>query len=203
MFIYTPRLTAATYGAIIIFFFLPFINIKCNHEELERVKGVELATGLRIGSHSKDSLQRAINAADSIATPGDHTGTDLKHRNKNDMDIDRNNFATAAFLLAIGGLVLSFLMQWRREMLHGIIGLAGMMSLFLMRVQLDNKYPHPNRIPGANSNSLIDGDITIEYETGYWLAIICFLLIAAINIYSYMEQMKNGKVEISDGLPDG
>ncbi|HYV93598.1 MAG TPA: hypothetical protein VE978_17620 [Chitinophagales bacterium] len=203
MFIYVPRLTAATYCAIIILFFLPFINIKCNHEELDRVKGIELATGCRIGNHSNDSLQQAINAMDSIASSPHLTGTEVNRGNDTNMNIERNNFATASLLLAIGGLVLSFLMQWRREMLQGIIGLAGMMSLFLMRVQFDNKYSHPNKIPDENTNSLIDRNITIEYETGYWLVIICFLLIAAINIYSYMEQMKNGKMEISDGLPSG
>jgi len=90
-------------------------------------------------------------------------------------------------------------------MLQGIIGLAGMMSLFLMRVQLDNKYTHQIQSAASNNNGpisqLVNSDIAIEYETAYWIVIICFLLIAAINIYSYMEQMKNGKMEISDGLP--
>src|ERR1043165_103292 len=125
MFSYASRITPAAYGAIIILFFLPFINVKCNHKELERVKGIELATGFRIGSHLTDSLQQAINAADSAAIASHHSGNEVRH--KNDMDIDRNNFATVALLLAVGGFILSFLMQWKREMLQGIIGLAGMM----------------------------------------------------------------------------
>jgi hypothetical protein len=76
-----------------------------------------------------------------------------------------------------------------------------------MRVQLDNKYTNPNQNSTANNNGLISqlvsGEITIEYETAYWLVIACFLLIAAINIYNYIEQMKNGKMEISDGLYAG
>src|SRR6187399_336983 len=118
MYSYLPRVTSASYGVIIILFFLPFVNVKCNHKELQRVKGIELATGYRIGNHLTDSLQQAINAVDSSAALLQHSGNELKHRN--DAGIDRNNFASAALLLAIGGLVLSFLMQWRREMLQGI-----------------------------------------------------------------------------------
>src|SRR6185503_10395713 len=101
---YIPRLTSMSYCVIIILFFFPFINIKCNHAELERLKGVELATGYTIGTHSKDSLQQAINAADSVATPFQHKNNKLDYRN--DLNADRNNFATAALLLAIGGFVL-------------------------------------------------------------------------------------------------
>jgi hypothetical protein len=191
----TARLTPSCYGCIIILFFFPFINVQCNHSELERVKGIELATGYRVGTHSKDSLQQAINATDSVTHSVEHSYNSLNH--SNDLDIERNNFATATFVLAMAGLVLSFLMQWRREMLQGIIGLAGMMSMFLMRVQLDSSYVRQN----SPHENLFDADLTIEYETGYWLVLVLFLLIAAININDYIEQLKKGKVKITNGIP--
>lgn len=152
-----------------------------------RVKGIELATGFRIEN------------SNSALTSHDNKVSD-ERKYDNDPDIERNNFATASLLLALSGLVLSFLMQWRREMLQGIIGLAGMMSLFLMRIQLNNQYVQKFNVKSKNSVNI---NITIDYETGYWLVIACFLFIAAINIYCYIEQMKNGKMEISNGYLDG
>jgi len=159
-----------------------------------KVKGIELATGCRIGSHSGDFSRGAM--------VGDSTGTvapeesNLSIQN-NIHQVDRNNFATVALLLAFCGLVLSFLLQWRSEMLEGIMGLAGFLCLLLMRVQLDNSNHQDLNLNAGSEGIPI---ITIEYANGYWLALVCFLFIAAVNIYNYMEQARNGKMEISDDL---
>src|SRR5437773_5614781 len=129
MYINHRLFTPLTYLAITGFFFFPFINIKCNHRDFEKVKGIELVTGMRIGNHHADSSSVYLAQLDSLAGIGN---SEKSKESEADDEIDRNNFATVAWVLAICGLVLSFLIQWRSEMLQGIIGLAGTLSLMLM-----------------------------------------------------------------------
>jgi len=188
--------TPLTYVAIIGFFFFPFINIKCNHRDIEKVKGVELATGMRIGNHHSDSSSIYLAQLDSIAP---EPGTSGKNKGSEDDNvIDRNNYATAALVLAICGLVLSLLIQWRSEMLQGIIGLAGMLSLMLMRIQIDQSI---QQHASTGEKNIFNPDMSVEYLNAYWLVMVFFLFIAAINIFNYIEQARNGKTEISDGTP--
>jgi hypothetical protein len=188
--------TPISYVAITGFFFFPFINIKCNHRDFEKVKGIELATGMRIGNHHTDSSSVYLAQLDSLAAGT--AGSEKNKASESDDEIDRNNFATAALVLAICGLVLSLLIQWRSEMLHGIIGLAGMLSLMMMRIQLDQSVQQ-HAAPGEKN--IFNVEMSVEYLTAYWLAMVFFLFVAAINILSYIEQARNGKTEISDGMP--
>ena len=172
--------TSAVYGAIVLFFFLPFVTVTCNDQHLATLKGAELATGYVIGSHASDSLDAFINTQ---SLPDDETGEN-PHR-----DIDRNNFATVAWLLGIAGLVLSFLMLKYREVLVSVTGLAGGLCLILMRMQLDNSA----RDTRASEDKIINTQVRYEYEVGYWLVLIFFLLAGAVNIYQYMEQKKKDR----------
>ena len=191
-------ITPLGHAAIIGFFFLPFINIKCNHRDFEKVKGIELATGMRIGDHHTDSSALFLAQLDSIAPATDNSGKTRGARTSN--VIDRNNYATAALVLAICGLVLSVLIQWRSEMLQGIIGLAGTLSLMLMRLQLDQSIQQHS---APSEKNTFHFEMSIDYLTAYWLVMIFFLFIAAINIFSYIEQARNHITEISDGVPGG
>ena len=196
MYINTRLFTPLTYLAITVFFFFPFINIKCNHRDFEKVKGIELATGMRIGNHHMDSSSVYLAQLDSIAGKASHSG---KPGESEDGDeIDRNNFATVALLLAICGLVLSLLLQWRSEILQGIISLAGLLSLMLMRIQLDQSIQQHS---ASAEKNIFNTDLSVEYLTPYWLTMVFFLFIAGINIFSYIEQARNGIMEISDGKP--
>lgn len=197
MYINHRLFTPLSYLAIIVFFFFPFINIKCNQRNLEKVKGVELATGMRIGNHHTDSSSFYLAQLDSLAA-GIGDSEESKGLAPDD-EIDRNNFATGALILAICGFVLSFLIQWRREMVQGIIGLAGLLFLMLLRIQLDQSIQEQSS-PGKGT--IFNVKLTVEYLPAYWLAMVCFLFIAAINIFSYIEQARNGTMEISDGIPD-
>jgi lysylphosphatidylglycerol synthetase-like protein (DUF2156 family) len=188
--------TPLTYLAIIVFFFLPFVNIKCNQHDIEKVKGIELATGMRIGNHHTDSSSLYLAELDSIAPV---TGTTGKSQGPEAQNVvDRNNYATAALILALCGLVLSLLIQWRSEMLQGIIGLAGMLSLMLTRIQLDQSV---QQHASTGEKDIFNVQMSVEYLAAYWLAVVFFLFVAAINIFSYIEQARNGITEISDGIP--
>jgi len=179
MFNNSYRLTGILNGTVAILFFFPFVTIKCNNSDFKRLSGIELATGWEMG-------------ADSHNSSTDSTGTSF-HEDKSPVislkefkTIDRNYFALAAFILAMSGLLLSLLLKNESQMMEGIIGLAGMMCLLLMRIQLDNSIGEKT----SQEQDLANVRISFEYLTAYWLSIVCFLIEAGINMYSFMERRK-------------
>ena len=50
--------------------------------------------------------------------------------------------------------------------------------------------------------SLIKEEVTVEYETGYWLVLILFVIVAVTNMYTFIQQKRTPKMKISESLPD-
>jgi len=164
-------LSPSCFGLVILCFFLPFIDIKCNDVELANVKGIELVTGSQISS-SEISLPPV--SKDESKNP------DLTFDHQS---IDINYFAVAAFVLALGGLVLYFLLKIQKELFMGIIGFGGVLSLLLMRVQVDHSIE-------ASTEGMSRYVVHIDYVYGYWLCMIFFLIAGAVNLFAHIEEQQ-------------
>lgn len=176
----TKFISPSCFGAVIICFFLPFLNLKCNEVKLASIQGIELVTGSRL------NLQR--NAELPFADKDEGKAVDI------DIDsqkIDRNYFAVAALFLAIGGLVLSFLLFLQKEMICSTIGLGGALALMLMRVQIDSSIE-------KQTNGIGNYIVHIDYVYGYWLSVVFFLVAGVYNISQHIESLQNKAKRISD-----
>jgi hypothetical protein len=156
-----------SFAAIALFFFLPFLDIRCNDVSLKQLNGFELATGT------------TIKLGNSSVLPKDESkSVDL---DMDDQPIGRNYFALVALVLAVSGLVLSLLLIQPREIFSGLIAFAGLMCLLLMRIDI---------------NSSIEKDsigydkyvINLEYLYGYWLAVILFAVIGGYNLLRFVDR---------------
>ena len=165
-------LSPACFGIVIVCFFFPFLDIKCNEVRLAKVKGIELVTGSEIDGNDF------------------HLPKDAKDESKQfdfttePQPIEHNYFAIASFLLAIGGLTLSFLMRMKKEIFIGFIGFAGGLSLLLMRIQIDNTL-------SASAGEMRQYLLHIDYVYGYWFALIFFFLVGAINLFEYIDEQQS------------
>jgi hypothetical protein len=156
--------------------FLPsFSSPEMNDEELATVTGIQLVTGSAVDREeitlplfSKDESKRLQ------LDPGKHP-------------IDRNYFAMAALFLAIGGMVLSFLMRKSKEVFHWLVGFAGGLSLLLMRIQIDNSLQ--KSVEEMNRYA-----IRVEYAYGYWLALVAFITAGAVSLLSFIE-LRRAEIE--------
>lgn len=69
-----------------------------------------------------------------------------------------------------------------------MIGLSGALSLFLMRLQIDSFFIR--QLPPQHA-----GSFRVDYEIGYWIAIVFFLVAGLSNMSRYIDQLKNTDVE--------
>ena len=140
------------------------MDLKCNDAFIAQVNRIELITGYDI--HPRTEIPETI----------------LKHNALDEAsDIDRNYFAVTAFILALAGLILTLTMREKREMFLAMIGLAGAMCMFLMRIQIQNKI-------ARDTEDAATYIINIDFVLGYWLTLILFLIAAFMNMYALMEE---------------
>ena len=148
-------------------FFFSFLNLTYYSGSVRNVSGIELATGTRTLNIVFEEL---IESASQPATLLFYKSAGL------------NYFAIAAILLATGGMVLSLLLFLQQEMLLGIIGLAGVFAMLLMRLQIDSQW-------AILSTVTIKNLLNIEYAFGYWIAIAFFLVAGLSNLSVYIDQL--------------
>jgi len=162
MFIKTSWISSGLFAAVLFCFFLPFVDLKCNDASITEVSGIELSIGRDIHNTAELSLNDEENSVSHI---------------------DRNYFAVTAFVLALAGLILSLAMASKKEMFLSIVGLAGAMCLFLMKIQIVNKI-------ARDTDNTAKYIVNIEFVFGYWLTLILFLAVAFLNMYAFMEEKR-------------
>jgi hypothetical protein len=148
-------------------FFFSFLNLTYYSGSVSTVSGIELATGAcTLNSVFEELIESATQPASLLFY----------------QSAGLNYFAIAAILLATGGMVLSLLLFLQQEMLLGIIGLAGVFTMLLMRLQIDSQW-------AILSTVTIKNQLKIEYAFGYWTAIAFFLVAGLTNLSVYIDQL--------------
>jgi hypothetical protein len=166
--------STVAFGIGILLFFMPFVDIKCNSMTLQKVTGVQLATGFEVkGPGSDDSLEGDLNKM----------GNDEIEVNKEGETNDPNVFALVALGLGIIGLVLSLLDNKGAATIAVITGalataaLIGAMIDIKRKVRLDipeitNKARNTG---GLGRFSDKDVFISIDFTAWFYIAILAFI----------------------------
>ncbi|MBK8140726.1 MAG: hypothetical protein IPK57_06725 [Chitinophagaceae bacterium] len=165
--------SSVSFAVGVLLFFMPFLDIKCNNMSLQKISGIELATGFHIKSPGgNNSLMGNF-----------ENNTGNKAENKGDKK-DPNMFALAALVLGIGGFVVSLLNHRAGGfggMLTGALSAAAMIGL-MMDIKSDIK----KELLGGK-----DGvTIAVEFTPWFYIAIIAFLA-AAFFCYKRIQSTKN------------
>lgn len=102
--------------------------------------------------------------------------------------VDADPFAALAGLCAIVGIALS-LVGRKLATASAVAGGVGAVSLFIMRSRLD-----------AEIQKQSQGVATVNYESGFTVVVILFVVAAAWNVYLALRQKQLKDIEISTDL---
>lgn len=165
------KIPPAFFVIIIICFFLPFVRITCNNQEVATMTGFKLATGGEIklkGPQLPDSLSEG--KVEGSMEFKQETGQD-----------DRNPeiFAILTLACAVIGLIISILMMKKKSIIPAVIGIVGFVMLLLLKFDMDGDMSEEGQ-----------GMIILEYMYGYWIAFICFILAALAGVAGYFSGRK-------------
>ncbi len=95
--------------------------------------------------------------------------------------IDPEPLAIVAFLCALGGLVVSIAIGRKHPIVPAILGGAGVVALFSLKSELDGEVLR-------QSNGLFH----LDYEAGFWLAVLLLLAIAIFSAFAHFGKNARG-----------
>lgn len=111
------KLRGIIFIIIIILFFFPFFDVKCNNQKMYEFTGFELATG----------------------------GKTINYDGKEEKT-EPNKYASLALILAFLSLILSFLHNKISVLITTILSLAGFASMLLLYNDIRNKITPPDSL---------------------------------------------------------
>jgi len=163
--------SAVTFGVGILLFFMPFVNIKCNSITLQKVTGLELATGFEIkGPGSDKTVIGDFERMDDNKVEA-HIGEE-----KNDPNI----FVLVALALGVVAFVLTFF-EDKRTLTAAVI--AGALSVAaLIGAMIDMKRKAQVEIPEIINSSAKwskaknDMYISVDFTPWMYLATLTFIV---------------------------
>jgi hypothetical protein len=152
----------------VLLFFLPFLDIKCNDVSLQKVSGIELATGFNIkGPGSDNSL---------FGNMGKTTGAKGEKK-------DPYVYALVALALGVVGFLLS-LVNSKTTAFGGIIlGVLGIAAMIWMMIDIKSD------IKGEGLGTGEGVRVAVEFTPWFFVTIVAFLA-AAFFSYRRMRSVK-------------
>ena len=169
--IFTTKIPGAVaFGVGILLFFMPFVDIKCNSMTLQKVTGVQLATGFEIKGPGSDN---------TLVGDFDRMNDKNVEANVREGKNDPNMFALIALALGVAAFVLS-LIDGKRTLTTGVI--AGALSVAaLFGTMIDIKRKVQVDIPEIMSRSADsakagnDMYISIDFTAWFYIATLAFI----------------------------
>lgn len=175
-------LNPGSFGIVILCFFLPFVNIKCNNMKLASMSGVQMATGTNIGGGGGGLLGSRMNSAMS---------------DKKVLEIPL--LLTLVILVAAGTITLVLTTRKAAERKirrwtiigHAIVVVCLLLEYIKLEVGM--------RKAMSETDSTMPVSITWGMEIGYWLAL---LIPIGFIVYNFLELRKPQVViPLADSTP--
>ena len=164
--------TSVALGVALLLFLMPFLDIKCNDMSLQKISGLELATGFRVKTSNNDSFLGNLDKMDNSS----------KSSNAKGEKKDPNLFALAALGLTLLGLVLSLLSAKGGGIGALLTGILAAVSLILLMI--DIKGDIKTEIGDASKEGV---SISVDFTSVFYITIV-LLLTAAYFGYKRMKQ---------------
>jgi len=178
--------SSVAFGVGVLLFFMPFLDIKCNSMILQKVSGVQLATGFQIKSPGSDNTL--------VGGFENRNDSDTKTTTKGEKK-EPNMLALAALVLGVIGLVFSLLNAKTGGTAGIITGILAAVALIATMIDVKSKVkaemPDLRNRPRGDDASGFDklGDsiyIAVDFTPWFYIAVIAFVA-AAFFCYKRMQ----------------
>lgn len=202
--IISDLLPIPSYAVILICFFFPFLTIKCGTTELVSVSGFDYVVGTDMKEKMKDNkfadqMQKKLGKdLFDTATENDSLKSDAGDSDKGlvlpeDTSEEKQSRITMMimmgipFLMAILGLIISFVKMKRKGLFHILIASAGFIVLLIFGIIIKSS-DDLNAI-SSMADGMGGGMISIGLGTAYYLATLFFLIV--ILFFGLEKYLKN------------
>jgi lysylphosphatidylglycerol synthetase-like protein (DUF2156 family) len=172
-------INSGLFTVLILFFFLPFIEIKCNDSKLASMSGYDMITAGDIKMEDASMMEYMKNSEEFSL---------LDKQRKKQTDI----ISLAALILIVLGAVLSLVLKKFREETAIIIALVSIIILLIYRGIMLYQWDKQMSSQGDMFSYV---RITLNFAIGFWLIVIGNSVITALNSF-YLFQRRKQKADI-------
>lgn len=211
--IISDLLPIPSYTVILICFFFPFITIKCGTTELASVTGFDYVSGTDMKEKMKDnefakSMQKKLGKGlfDETEEEVDENGKVIDKKDTllpEDTKEEKQSrivmmiMMGIPFLLAIAGLIVSFLKVRRKAVFHIVFASIGFLVLLIFGVII--KSSDEMNAVSSLAEGMGGGMISIGLGSAYYFATILFLLIVMyFALEKYLENLYKNEQETKE-----
>lgn len=217
--IISDLLPIPSYTVILICFFFPFITIKCGTTELVSVTGFDYVVGtdmkekMKSNEFSKRMEEKLGKDLFNTATEGgdtatvDEDGNPKKSALSQETADEKNSrilmmiMMGIPFLLAIAGLVFSFVKAKKKGVLHIVFSSIGFLVLLIFGIMI--KSSSELNAVSSMADGMGGGMISIGMGSAYYIATILFLLIIMyFGMEKYLKNLYKEEQEIREEAVD-
>lgn len=201
--IVSDLLPIPSYTVILICFFFPFITIKCGSTELVSVTGFDYVSGADMKEKMKDNemlkgMQKKMGKGlfDEAEAELDEDGNAIEKKDSalpEDTKEEKQNRISmmimmgVPFLMAIIGLIISFVKLRRKAVFHIVFSAIGFLVLLIFGVII--KSSDEMNAVSSMAEGMGGGMISIGLGSAYYFATILFLLI--VMYFALEKYLKN------------
>jgi uncharacterized membrane protein (DUF485 family) len=174
-------LNSGLFAAIILFFFLPFIEIKCNESTLATMSGYDLATA---GDIALDD-----------PTMAEYMKDNEEFKSMSEKSKHPEPLTIGSLIFALSGLIINLAVRKKREVLTVVLTSLIAIVLLLFRYIFLTKWEE-----NMSAADELGGFIKIgaEFSTGFWLAVIGAVVALGLNIYYLVNDKKDSYISVYD-----
>jgi len=160
----------------VVFFFLPFVDIRCNNVSLQQISGINLATGFKIKTTPNGSL------LDNL----DRSNNDDITFNKDAEVRDLNVYALVALVLGIGGLIISLINFKGREVLGVVAGIGAAVALIGLMADIRSQV----KLNLSTKTDIANIQLAVDLPPWFYITIAVFLAGAILSYKAIKENRR-------------
>jgi hypothetical protein len=175
--------SSVAFGIGVLLFFMPFLDIKCNSLVLQKVSGVQLATGFKIESPGSDNS--LIGSFENMSDKDTKVNSKIEKK-------DPNMMALAALVLGIVALVCALANIKTGGLIAGILATVALIATMIdVKSKLNAELPELNKGRNNTANGidrLGDGIyISVDFTPWFYIAVIAFG-VGAFFCYKWLKE---------------
>jgi len=179
-------INSGLFTVVILLFFLPFMEVRCNNQEVVHASGMAMALNLKFDTNE-----------DLFGGMGGMMGED----NKMQSALDSNNrkpdvFGLITLFLMIVGIAFQFVPVLQKPWMSAIVAGVAVLSLLLMYVIYTSGWEKKIGSGGAGAEMLGYMNFTLHFVYGYWLSLLGCVGLLAYNIFNQVQDKRAKALEI-------
>lgn len=173
---------------VILLFFLPFMEIRCNDEAFIHASGMAMA------------FELPFEVNDSMMS-GYMQGNEELNNAMSDSKRKPDVFGLIVLFISVIGVAFQFIPVLNKPWMTSLIGGLALLSLLAMYFFYNKGWE--KQMSGGNE-MLRYFKFTLHFVYGYWLALITTLLIFGFNVYRQIQERRNAYIApyVGEASPD-